>query len=74
MSDWTLGALRARAMSLELHCPNSDCRRFQVFDLDRLIEAVGEDFPVAEVPELACEACGTPMLTKIALAGAPDEG
>lgn len=74
MTEWTLGALRDRAMSLELHCPKDGCRRFQVFDLDRLIDEVGEDFPVAEVPELACEACGTPMLTRLALAHAPDEG
>jgi hypothetical protein len=71
MDEWTLGAVRARNMSLELHCQMEACRRFQVFDLDRLIESVGEGYLVADIPDLSCESCGSVMVTRLALASFP---
>ncbi|MGH6736641.1 MAG: hypothetical protein ACRECX_11270 [Methyloceanibacter sp.] len=67
MSDWTFRAVKARNMALEAYCQNAACRRFSVFDLDRLIAALGPDYLVSDIPQLACEACGGPMEIKLAL-------
>jgi hypothetical protein len=67
MSDWTFGAVKARNMALEAYCQNVACRRFDVFNLDQLIAALGPDYLVADIPQLACEACGGPMEIKLAL-------
>ena len=67
MSDWTLGAVRARGMMLEAHCQSVGCRLFFVFSLDKLIGSVGADFPVADIPQMHCEACGGPLEIKLCI-------
>jgi uncharacterized SAM-dependent methyltransferase len=66
MSDWTFGALKARNMALEAYCQNPSCRRFYVFDLDNLIAEMGPDYLVSDIPQLDCQACGSPMEIKLA--------
>ena len=66
MSDWTLGAVKARNLQLEASCKAPDCGHFYVFDLDRLIASVGADYPLSGIPPMTCEHCGG--LLKIELA------
>jgi hypothetical protein len=67
MSDWTLGAVKARNLALEAHCRAEGCRRFYTFDLDRMIEAQGADFPIDDIPAMACAACGGPLVIRLAM-------
>lgn len=67
MSDWTLGAVRARNMQLEASCKTKDCGRFLRFDLDRLIGSVGANFPIADIPPMTCEDCGGPLSIELAM-------
>jgi hypothetical protein len=67
MSDWTFGAVKARNMALEAYCQNDACRRFSVFNLHQLINALGEDYLVSDIPPLTCQACGAPLAIKLAL-------
>jgi hypothetical protein len=71
MTGWTLRKVKASFFDLEAHCENEDCRRFYVFDLDPLIEGMGADFPLEEIPPLACEHCGGPL--RIFLASTPPD-
>ena len=50
MSDWTFSAVKARNMAVEAYCQNASCRRFYVFDIDKLIAALGPDYLVAIFP------------------------
>ncbi|MBI3672263.1 MAG: hypothetical protein HY245_02320 [Rhizobiales bacterium] len=67
MSDWTLGAVRARGLQLEASCKTESCRRFFVFDIDRLVDQVGADYLIADIPDLTCEACGGPLKIELAM-------
>ena len=79
MSDWTFGAVKARNMAVEAYCQNAACRRFYVFDLDYLIAEMGADYLVWDIPQMDCQACGSPMEIKLAFVtpepeqSAPDE-
>jgi hypothetical protein len=44
MSDWTLGAVKARNMEIVALCEQESCRHMFVFNLDALIEGVGPDY------------------------------
>ena len=50
MSDWTLGAVKARNMEILALCEQEGCRHMFVFNLDALIEGVGPDYKVADIP------------------------
>jgi sarcosine oxidase delta subunit len=69
MSDWTLGAVNERGMLLEAYCQTDGCKRFFTFDLKTLIDSVGADYLVSDIPELSCEACGGPLEIKICISG-----
>jgi hypothetical protein len=70
MSEWTLGQVKAMNFRLEASCrAEGGCRRFYVFDLDRLIERVGADYALSDIPPMTCEACGRRL--KIELASVP---
>ena len=63
MSEWTFGLIKARGMEIVALCDNAECRHLFTFDLDGLIEGAGADFPLAEMPPLACPNCGQRPLT-----------
>ena len=63
MSDWTLGDVKARNMEIVALCEQVSCRHLFVFDLDQLIEGVGSDYKVGDIPPLTCPACGVEPLT-----------
>jgi hypothetical protein len=70
MSGWTLGQVKAMNLQLEASCrAEGGCRRFFVFDLDRLIKSVGADYALSDIPPMTCEECGRPL--KIELASVP---
>lgn len=72
MSEWTLGLVKARGMEIVALCDNVECRHLFAFDLDELIEGVGADFPVAEIPPLACPKCGQrPLVIRLSFADPP---
>jgi hypothetical protein len=71
VSDWTLGAVRARGMQLEASCKNESCRRFYVFDLDQLIGMVGADYPVSDIPAMTCDHCAGPLKIELAMGHHP---
>jgi uncharacterized SAM-dependent methyltransferase len=73
MSDWTFGAVIARNMAVEAYCQNAACRRFYVFDLDYLIAEMGADYLVSDIPQLDCQACGSPMEIKLAMMRPEDD-
>ena len=58
MSEWTLGAVKARNMEINALCENEACRHLFTFNLDALIEGAGVDFPLADIPPMECPACG----------------
>jgi hypothetical protein len=63
MSDWTLGAVKARNMEIVALCDQESCRHMFVFDLDALIEGVGPDYRLDDIPPMACRHCGVSPLT-----------
>lgn len=67
MSDWTLGAVRARGLQLEASCKNGSCRRFFIFDIETLIKSVGGDYPISDIPPIACELCGEPLTVELGM-------
>lgn len=67
MSDWTLGTVSARGYMLEAYSQVESCRKFFAFDLPRLIDTVGADYLVADIPEMVCEACGSHLEIKICI-------
>ena len=67
MSDWTLGAVQARGMQLEASCKNEGCRHFYVFELGRLVEMVGADYLISDIPPMTCEHCGAPLTIELAM-------
>jgi len=74
MSDWTLGAVKARNMEIVALCEAEGCGHLFSFDLDALIEGVGPDHPLAEIPPLACPRCGVaPLLIRLSFPDPPQE-
>ena len=58
MSDWTLGAIKARNMEINALCQNEACRHLFTFNLDALIEGAGADFLLADIPPMECPPAG----------------
>ena len=58
MSDWTFGDVKARNMEIVALCEREGCRHLFTFNLDQLIEGAGADYKVADIPPMACPACG----------------
>jgi hypothetical protein len=52
-------------MGLEAFCQTQTCRRFFIFDLDRLIASAGADFLVSDIPAMKCEFCGGALENKL---------
>jgi hypothetical protein len=72
MSDWTLGAIKARNMEINALCENEACRHFFTFDLDRLIEGAGPDYRLDDIPPMPCPSCGaSPLLIRLSFADPP---
>jgi hypothetical protein len=74
MSDWTLGAVKARNMEINALCAQEGCRRLFTFNLGQLIEGVGSDYAVADIPPMACPACGAPLVIRLSLPSPEQEG
>jgi hypothetical protein len=73
MSDWTLGAVKARNMEIVALCEQESCRHMFVFNLDALIEGVGPD-TVEDMPPLNCPKCaGGPLAIRLSFADPPPE-
>ena len=74
MSDWTLGAVKARNMEIVALCDQEGCRHLFVFNLDQLIEGVGPDYKLADIPPMACPQCGvSPLVIRLSFADPPQE-
>jgi hypothetical protein len=74
MSEWTLGAVRARNMEIVALCEQDSCRNLFTFDLEALIEGAGADFLLAEIPPMACPNCGVaPLLIRLSFPDPPQE-
>ncbi len=74
MSEWTLGAVKARNMEIVAQCEAEGCRHFFSFDLDALIGGVSPDFLLADIPPMACPHCGaTPLVTRLSVPDPPQE-
>ena len=58
MSDWTLGAVKARNMEINALCENEACRHLFIFNLEMLIDGVGADYKLADIPPMECPTCG----------------
>lgn len=74
MSDWTLGAVKARNMQLLAICPNDACRNLAEFNVDELIAGVGAAYRIDDIPQMDCRRCGTRLEIKLALGGPPEAG
>jgi hypothetical protein len=74
MSDWTLGAVKARTIAIVALCEAESCRHMFAFDLDALIDGVGPDYKVGDIPPTACPNCGTtPLTIRLSFADPPPE-
>ena len=74
MSDWTLGAVKARNMEINALCDQEGCRHLFVFNLDQLIEGVGADYRLADIPPMACPQCGvSPLVIRLSFADPPPQ-
>jgi len=71
MSDWTLGAIKARNMEINALCAQEACRHLFVFNLDALIEGVGPDYPLADFPPMECPASAPDRLRSGFLSPSP---
>ena len=72
MSDWTLGAIKARNIAINALCDQQDCRHLFVFNLDQLIAGVGADYKLADIPPMTCPQCGlSPLTIRLAFAEPP---
>ncbi len=63
MSDWTLGAVKARGMEIVALCEAEGCRHLFAFDLEALIDGVGAEYKLDDIPPLSCPKCGAKPLT-----------
>jgi hypothetical protein len=74
MSDWTLGAVKARNMEIVALCEAEGCRHMFAFDLDALIAGVGADHKLGDIPPLSCPKCWVkPLLNRLSFADPPPE-
>jgi hypothetical protein len=74
MSDWTLGAVKARNMEILALCEQESCRHMFAFNLDQLIESVGPDYKVADIPAMTCPKCaGGTLVIRLSFADPPPE-
>ncbi|HZP09478.1 hypothetical protein [Methyloceanibacter sp.] len=74
MSDWTLGDVKARNMEIVALCEQEGCRHLFAFNLDQLIEGVGADYKLADIPPMTCPACGAgPLVIRLSFAEPPPE-
>jgi len=74
MSDWTLGAVKARNMEINALCDQEGCRHLFIFNLDQLIEGVGPDYAIADIPPMTCPRCGvSPLTIRLSFADPPPE-
>ena len=74
MSDWTLGAVKARNMEIVALCEQEGCRHLFVFNLAQLIEGVGPDFALDDIPSMECPQCGErPLTIRLSFADPPPE-
>jgi hypothetical protein len=74
MSDWTLGGVKARNMEIVALCDAESCRHMFVFDLEALIEGVGPDYKLGDIPPLSCPKCGvSPLTIRLSFADPPPE-
>jgi hypothetical protein len=64
---WTLGSIRKHGMRLEVACKTAGCGQFVVFDLDKLIVQVGENYPLPDGPGMTCERCGAELKFQLAV-------
>jgi hypothetical protein len=67
MTGWTLGKVKAGFLELEAYCQNDACRHFYALDIDGLIENLGADFALDDVPAVACPDCGGALKLKLAM-------
>ena len=68
MSEWTLGQIKARNMEIIALCESEGCGHLGIFNLDQLIEGVGEDFALADAPAMSCPRCGQPLAIRLSFA------
>jgi hypothetical protein len=74
MNDWTLGAVKARNMEIVGLCEQESCRQMFIFNLDALIEGVGANYKLDDIPELTCPNCGAkPLVIRLSFADPPPE-
>jgi hypothetical protein len=74
VGDWTLGLVKARNMEIVALCDQEGCRHLFVFNLDQLIEGVGPDYKLADIPPMACPQCGvSPLVIRLSFADPPPE-
>jgi hypothetical protein len=74
MSDWTLGAVKARNMEINALCEQESCRHLFTFDLDALIASVGPDYKLADIPPMECPRCGvSPLAIRLSFVDPPQE-
>ena len=74
MSDWTLGAVKARNMQIVALCEAGSCRHMFAFDLDALIAGVGPAYALDDIPPMACPNCGaSPLTIRLSFADPPPE-
>jgi hypothetical protein len=74
MSDWTLGAVKARNMAINALCEQETRRHLFVFNLDALIAGVGPDYALDDIPPMACPNCGaSPLTIRLSFADPPEE-
>jgi hypothetical protein len=59
MSDWTLGAVKARNMEIVALCEAESCRHMFVFNLDELIDGVGPDYKLDDIPRSLARDAGS---------------
>lgn len=74
MSDWTLGAVKARNMEVVALCEQDSCRHMFVLDLDALIAGVGPDYALDDIPPMPCPRCDvSPLTIRLSFADPPPE-
>jgi hypothetical protein len=61
-------------MEVNALCETESCRHLFTFNLDQLIEGVGPDYAVADIPPMACPACGSPLVIRLSFAAPEQEG
>ena len=73
-STWTLGAIKARNLSLEGYCQREGCGHFYTFDLEELIARAGADYRVPRIlPGIACRECGGELKFMLAMSHPEEE-